>query len=573
MNHDTGTTNTTLPYTWRFRLVLLMLSALALVVASRIVSLHLFENEFLQSQGDARSLRVVGIPAHRGMILDRNGEPLAVSAPVQSLWFDPRKFNADAVQYRLLARALNLSEARLKRLVLKSRGKKFVYLRRQMSPSNAEQVLALGVAGVYSQGEYKRYYPAAEVTTHVVGFTNVDGDGQEGMELAYDAWLRGEKGRKRVLKDRIGQTIKDIRAIKDAKPGQNLSLSLDLRVQYLAYRELKAAVQQHKARSGSAVVLDVTTGEVLAMVNQPSYNPNDRSSLKVSHLRNRATTDTFEPGSTMKPLTIAAAMASGKYNARSKINTSPGYIRVKRHTIRDHKDYGVLDLSHIISKSSNVGATKIALSMEPSAVRNMFFNAGLGQATGSGFPGERVGTLPYFGDKRIVERATMSYGYGLSVTPLQLAQSYMAFGNEGIRRSLSLLKTEQPMPGVRIMPQQVAQQVLSMMEQVTLKGGTGRRAQVPAFRVAGKTGTVHKVGSNGYQDDQYVAIFAGVAPVKNPRFVTVIVIDEPKGQEYYGGEVAAPVFSRIMAGTLRLMSVAPDKLSLPLEQQLAWKAP
>jgi cell division protein FtsI (penicillin-binding protein 3) len=344
-------------------------------------------------------------------------------------------------------------------------------------------------------------------------------------------------------------------------------------VQYLAYRELKAAVQQHRARSGSAVVLDVTTGEVLAMVNQPSYNPNDRSSLKVSHLRNRAVTDTFEPGSTMKPLTIAAAMASGKYNARSKINTSPGYIRVKRHTIRDHKDYGVLDLSHIISKSSNVGATKIALSMEPSAVRNMFFNAGLGQATGSGFPGERVGTLPYFGDNRIVERATMSYGYGLSVTPLQLAQSYMAFGNEGIKRSLSLLKAEQPMPGVRIMPQQVAQQVLSMMEQVTLKGGTGRRAQVPAYRVAGKTGTVHKVGSNGYEDDRYVAIFAGVAPVKNPRFVTVVVIDEPQGQEYYGGEVAAPVFSRIMAGTLRLMSVAPDKLPLPLEQQLAWKAP
>ncbi len=562
-----------LPYTWRFRLVLLMLSALALLVASRIVHLHLFENEFLQDQGDARSLRVVGIPAHRGMILDRNGEPLAVSAPVESLWFDPREFSADAAQYRLLARTLGLSEGRLKRLVTKSRGKKFVYLRRHMAPNDAEQVLALGLAGVYSQGEYKRYYPAAEVTTHMVGFTNVDGEGQEGMQLAYDAWLRGEKGSKQVLKDRIGQTIKDIQALKEARPGQNLTLSLDLRVQYLAYRELKAAVQQHKARSGSAVVLDVATGEVLAMVNQPSYNPNDRSTLKVDHLRNRATTDTFEPGSTMKPLTIAAAIASGKYSARSEIDTSPGYIRVKNYTIRDHRNYGVLDLSHIISKSSNVGATKLALSMEPSAVRNMFFNAGLGKATGSGFPGERVGSLPYFGDKRIVERAAMSYGYGLSVTPLQLAQSYMAFGSEGIKRNLSLLRVDEPMPGERIMPESVARQVLSMMEQVTAKGGTGRRAQVPAFRVAGKTGTLHKVGSGGYEEDKYVAVFAGVAPVKNPRFVTVVVVDEPSGQEYYGGEVAAPVFSRIMAGTLRLMSVTPDKLPLPLEQQLAWKSP
>lgn len=563
----------TLPYTWRFRLVLLMLSGLALLVASRIVFLHLYEDDFLKNQGDARSLRVVSIPAHRGMILDRNGEPLAVSAPVESLWFDPREFIADAAQYRQLARRLNISESRLQRLVTKNKGKHFVYLRRHMSPSSAAKVLALGVPGVYSRGEYKRYYPAAEVTTHMVGFTNIDGDGQEGMELAYDSWLRGQQGRKRVLKDRIGQTIKDIKALEEAKPGQNLTLSLDLRVQYLAYRELKAAVQQHKARSGSAVVLDVATGEVLAMVNQPSYNPNDRSTLKASHLRNRATTDTFEPGSTMKPLTIAAAIVSGKYSARSEIDTSPGYIRVKNYTIRDHRNYGVLDLSHIISKSSNVGATKLALSMEPNAVRNMFFNAGLGQATGSGFPGERVGSLPHFSDKRIVERAAMSYGYGLAVTPLQLAQSYMAFGNDGIKRNLSLLKTEQAMPGERIMPEVVARQVMAMMEQVTAKGGTGRRAQVPSFRVAGKTGTLHKVGSNGYEEDKYVAVFAGVAPVKNPRFVTVVVVDEPSGQEYYGGEVAAPVFSRIMAGTLRLMNITPDKLPLPLEQQLAWKAP
>ncbi len=562
-----------LPYTWRFRLVLLMLSVLALIVSTRIVQLHLFEDDFLKGQGDARSLRVVEMPAHRGMILDRNGEPLAVSAPVESLWFDPRVFVADAAQYRALAKRLDMSAARLEGLVAKKAGNKFVYLRRHMAPADAAQVIALGLPGLYSQSEYKRYYPAAEVATHMVGFTNIDGKGQEGMELAYDAWLRGDNGSKRVLKDRLGQTIKDIQALKEAKPGQDLTLSLDLRIQYLAYRELKAAVQQHRARSGSAVVLDVATGEVLAMVNQPSYNPNDRSSLQVSHLRNRAVIDTFEPGSPMKPLTIAAAMASGKYNASSQIDTAPGYIRVKNRTIRDSRNYGVLDLSHIISKSSNVGATKLALAMEPEAVRNMFYNAGLGQSTGSGFPGEQVGSLPYFSDKRIVERAAMSYGYGLSVTPLQLAQAYMAFGSEGIKHNLSLIKIDEPIPGERIMPAAVARQVLEMMEQVTVKGGTGRRAQVPAFRVAGKTGTVHKVGSMGYEDDKYVAVFAGVAPVNNPRFVTVVVIDEPNGQEYYGGEVAAPVFSRIVAGTLRLMNVMPDKLPLPLEQQLAWKSP
>ncbi|MFT6916085.1 MAG: cell division protein FtsI (penicillin-binding protein 3) [Motiliproteus sp.] len=560
-------------YTGRFRLMLLMLSVLALLVAAKIVYLHLFENEFLKGQGDARSLRVVSIPGHRGMILDRNGEPLAVSAPVESIWFDPREFVADDAQLPVLAGALDMSTARLQRLIKASAGKKFVYLNRQMAPTDAEQVVALGISGVYSQSEYKRYYPAAEVATHLVGFTNVDGAGQEGMELAYDEWLRGAEGSKRVLKDRLGRTIKDIEDLTKANPGDDLTLSIDLRIQYLAYRELKAAVQQHRARSGSAVVLDVATGEVLAMVNQPSYNPNDRSVLEVSHLRNRATTDTFEPGSTMKPLTIAAAMASGKYTADSEIDTSPGYLRVKGNTIRDHKNYGVLDLSHIISKSSNVGASKLALSLEPDAIRNMFSNAGLGRVTGSGFPGERVGKLPYVPAKRLVERVTMSYGYGLAVTPLQLAQAYMAFGGGGVRRDLSLLKTAKPMPGERIMPEPVARQILDMMEQVTLKGGTGSRAQVPAFRVGGKTGTVHKVGSDGYEDDQYVAIFAGIAPIQDPRFVAIVVVDEPRGQQYYGGEVAAPVFSRIMAGTLRLMNVAPDKLGLPVDQQLAWKTP
>ncbi len=557
-------------YTWRFRLVLLALLALAAVVVGRMVYLNLLEDEFLQGQGDARSLRVASIPAHRGMILDRNGEPLAVSAPVKSIWVNPGEFSAEGAQWQKLASVAGTSESKLKKLIKRNQHKQFLYLRRHMTPADAGRVLDLNLPGVYAQSEYKRYYPAAEVATHLVGFTNVDGVGQEGMELAYDEWLKGEPGKKRVLKDRLGRTIKDIQAISPARSGQDLRLSIDLRVQYLAYRELKAAVKQHRAKSGSAVVVDTRTGEVLAMVNQPSYNPNNRSRIKVDHLRNRATTDTFEPGSTVKPLTVAAALASGKYRPESEVNTSPGYVRIKGKTIRDHRNYGVLNITRIITKSSNVGVSKLALSLGEDSVRNMFYNAGLGQTTGSGFPGERVGTLPHYSPKRLVERATMSYGYGLAITPLQLAQAYSSLASGGIKRPLSLMKLDGPAEGDRILPERVSRQVLKMMETVIHKGGTGRRAQVPSFRVAGKTGTVHKVGKNGYEDDQYVAIFAGVAPASDPRYVAVITVDEPQGEEYYGGEVAAPVFSRIMAGTLRLMNVAPDVLPPSLEQQMAW---
>ncbi|MEH6626953.1 MAG: penicillin-binding transpeptidase domain-containing protein [Motiliproteus sp.] len=557
-------------YAWRFRLVLLVLLCLAAVIVGRIVYLHLMDVEFLQGQGDARSLRITTMPAHRGMILDRNDEPLAVSAPVKSIWLNPKEFVADESQWKQLAKGVGLSTGYLKRLVKRNQGKQFLYLKRQMIPSDAASVLNLGLPGVYAEGEYKRYYPAAEVATHVVGFTDVDDVGQEGMELAFDEWLKGESGKKRVLKDRMGRTIKDIQAISDASPGKDLQLSIDLRIQYMAYRELKAAVQAHRASSGSVVIVDVETGEILAMVNQPSYNPNNRKRIKVAHLRNRATTDTFEPGSTVKPLTIAAALSSGKYNVNSIVDTSPGYVRVKGKTIRDHRNYGELNITGIITKSSNVGASKLALSLHKDSVRNLFFNAGLGQTSGIGFPGERVGKLPHHPAKRLVERATMSYGYGLAVTPLQLAQAYASLAAGGVKRPLSLLKVADEVRGDRIMPEKVARQVVRMMETVTQEGGTGRRAQVPSFRVAGKTGTVHKVGQQGYEDDQYVAIFAGIAPASNPRYVTVVMIDDPKGEEYYGGEVAAPVFSRVMAGTLRLMNVAPDVMPPSLEQQMAW---
>lgn len=560
----------TFTYTWRFRIVLTLLVLLASVIVGRMFYLNVHEVEFLQHQGDVRSIRDVAIPAHRGMILDRNGEALAVSAPVQSLWLNPQAFETTPSNIAALSKASGLSVKRIKKLLSQHASKQFVYLRRQMTPQDADKILSLELPGVHADKEYKRYYPAAEVATHLVGFTNVDGVGQEGMELAYNEWLKGELGKKRVLKDRLGRTVKDIQALSSAKPGKDIELSIDLRLQYLAYRELKAAVQSHKAKSGSAVVIDVKTGEVLAMVNQPSYNPNDRSDLNVANLRNIATTDVFEPGSTMKPLTVAAALSSGKYRPESQVDTSPGYIRIKGSTIRDHRNYGVLDVSHIITKSSNVGVTKLALSLEGDSVRDLFFNAGLGQPTGTGFPGERSGTLPYYSKRQKVERATMSYGYGLAVTPLQLAQSYASLAAGGVRRPLSLIRLDETPEGQRIMPKRVAYQVLDMMETVTQTGGTGRRAQVPSYRVAGKTGTIHKVGKNGYQDDAYVALFAGVAPLNNPRFATVVVVDEPQGEEYYGGEVAAPVFSRIMAGTLRLMNVAPDVLPPSLEQQMAW---
>ncbi len=562
----------TFTYTWRFRIVLALLLILASVIAGRIFYLNVHEVEFLQHQGDVRSIRDVPIPAHRGMILDRNGEPLAVSAPVQSLWMNPKDFDASAANLRALAKTTGLSVQRIKSLLKSNSDKQFVYLRRQMTPQDADAVLSLKLPGVYADKEYKRYYPAAEVATHLVGFTNVDGLGQEGIELAYNEWLNGELGKKRVLKDRLGRTVKDIQALAPAKPGKDLQLSIDLRLQYLAYRELKAAVQQHRAKSGSAVVIDVKTGEVLAMVNQPSYNPNDRSDLNVAHLRNIATTDVFEPGSTMKPLTVAAALSSGKYRPETEVDTNPGYLRIKGQTIRDHRNYGVLDITHIITKSSNVGVSKLALSLDGDSVRDLFFNSGLGQPTGTGFPGERSGSLPYYSKRQVVERATMSYGYGLSVTPLQLAQAYASLAAGGVKRPLSLLRYEagEKAEELRIMPKKVALQVLEMMETVTQSGGTGRRAQVPSYRVAGKTGTIHKIGKGGYRDDAYVALFAGVAPLDNPRFATVVVVDEPQGEEYYGGEVAAPVFSRIMAGSLRLMNVAPDILPPSLEQQLAW---
>ncbi|NVK44233.1 MAG: penicillin-binding protein 2 [Oceanospirillaceae bacterium] len=543
---------------WRLVLLFVLLALIASAILFKLLTLYVQDQDFLQSQGDARTLRTTLIPAHRGQITDRNGEPLAVSAPVATIWADPSKADLNHPAIGRLAALLEQERDELVGRLSEFRSRQFLYLKRQVTPELAQQITRLRIPGIHVDREYKRYYPAAEVTSHLVGFTSVDGEGQEGMELAYNDWLRGEPGQKLVLKDRLGRTIKHIRSLEEPDAGEDLQLSIDLRLQYLAYRELKAAVQVHGADGAAAVVLDAHTGEVLALVNQPSYNPNDRSELHSSALRNRALTDVFEPGSPMKSLTVAAALMSGQYQPDTPVDVSPGYIRIKGHTIRDHRNYKELDLTGIITKSSNVGVTKLTLSMDPDAVRNLMVNVGLGQALGTGFPGEQTGSLPYISEKQVVERATMSYGYGLSVTPLQLAHAYLPFANGGLIRPVSLIRQKELPPANRVMPEKVANEVLAMMETVTHRGGTGTRAQVPGYRVAGKTGTTHKIGSGGYLADQYVSVFAGVAPVTQPEFVIVVMVDNPKGQEYYGGEVAAPVFSRIGAGALRLLNVAPD---------------
>ncbi|WP_415883638.1 peptidoglycan D,D-transpeptidase FtsI family protein [Neptuniibacter sp. QD72_48] len=543
---------------WRLWLVLVLLLLVAGGITARMLSLYVEEQSFLQTQGDARSLRTVQVPAHRGIITDRHGEPLAVSAPVATIWADPKMTDMQHDGLSKLAVLLKTNKKKLLAKLSENRSRRFLYLQRQVTPELAEKIRALRIPGVHVDREYKRYYPAAEVTTHLVGFTNLDGKGQEGLELAYEDWLKADAGKQLVMKDRLGRTIKHIREVKPALHGNDIQLSIDLRLQYLAYRELKASVEAHKADGGSIVMLDASTGEVLAMVNQPSYNPNDPKQRISTALRNRALTDTFEPGSTVKPMTVAAALMSGEYEPETIVNTAPGYMRVKGKTIRDHRNYGEIDISTIITKSSNVGVTKLSLSLPEGSVRNLYHNLGLGQATGIGFPGESTGYLPYLNSRQQVERATLSYGYGLSVTPLQLAQSYLALANDGVVSPVSLIRQNEAGKPVRVMPADVAVDVREMMETVISVKGTGRRAAVQGYRVAGKTGTVHKVGRGGYIDDQYISTFAGLAPVSDPRLVTVVMIDNPKGQEYYGGEVAAPVFSRAVGGALRLMNIPPD---------------
>ena len=542
---------------WRARLLLLLVFCGFMVLAARAFYLQGLHNDFLQQKGETRYARVVEISAHRGMVTDRNGEPLAVSTPVESVWASPADASLSTEQRFKLARLLGTDPAELRRRLADSE-REFVYLKRQLPPEQAAKVVQLNLPGVFLQREYRRYYPAAEVTAHVVGFTGVDDNGQEGIELAYQEWLAGKRGSRRVIKDRLGRIVEDVESIRAPQQGRDLALSIDQRIQYLAFRELKSAIAEHAAKAGSIVVLDATSGEVLALANWPSYNPNNRDTLKMAQSRNRAVVDLFEPGSTLKPFTAAAALETGLVGPGSVIDTEHGRFSIGRRTIRDVHPEGFLTVSQVIQKSSNVGSAKIALAMAPQKLWAIFSAVGFGTQTRVGFPGEASGRLRAYQSWKPIEHATMSYGHGVSVSLLQLARAYSVFATDGELKQLTLIRRDQPAEGKRVVSRRTAQAVRRMLETVTQPGGTATRAQVAGYRVAGKTGTAHKLDGATYAADRYVSSFVGIAPATNPRLVIAVMIDEPGGKHYYGGEVAAPAFSNVMAGALRLLGVTPD---------------
>ena len=542
----------------RRRVVATCVVVLAAGLIWRVVDLQLNHNAFLTEQGDARHLRIEKIPAHRGMLLDRNGEPLAVSTPLASVWVNPGKLASSRPRWPELERTLALGPGAIERVMRERSEREFVYLRRHVDPSVAEAVGALDMDGVHLKPEYRRYYPMGAAASHVLGFTGIDDVGQEGLELAFDAVLSGEHGARRVIKDRLGRIVENLERVRPARPGRDVVVSIDRRIQSLAYRALRRGVRHHRARAGSAVVLDVRSGEVLAVVNQPSFNPNDRGDRSSPRFRNRAVTDLLEPGSTIKPFTVAAALGAGIVRPDTVLDTRPGFLKVGRHTVWDIRNYGVIDVRKVIKKSSNVGAGKLALALRPADLWQTFHRAGFGASTGSGFPGEEEGTLTDSGGWGEIHRVTLSFGYGLAATPLQIARAYAALGNRGVLPNVSFVRTDAEAPGSQAMPASVATAVLAMLEEVVEPDGTGGRARVAGYRVGGKTGTTRKSQAGGYSEDRYHSAFAGLAPMSDPRLSVVVVVDEPGGDQYYGGAVAAPVFSDIVEGSLRVLGIAPD---------------
>jgi cell division protein FtsI (penicillin-binding protein 3) len=548
---------------WRLYALLAVLVTLLALLIGRVLSLQVLDmdrgHDFLQSQGEMRAVRTTEIPAYRGMISDRRGEPLAVSTPVVSIWANPTQLEKSG-RLAELAQVLDIGIEDLSDKLHRYRGKQFMYLRRHWVPAQARKILEMRISGVYGEREYRRFYPAGEVAAHVVGFTNVDDQGITGLELAYDEWLQGEPGKKKIIKDLHGDVIRDIGVMKAARPGNDLVLSIDLRLQYLQHRELQRAMTVSGAESGTIVTLDGRTGEVLAMVNSPAYNPNMRKGVKAPSMRNRAVTDVYEPGSTMKPLTVVAAMESGRYLPETVIDTAPGRIRVGRKTLVDPRNYGAISVSRVVEKSSQVGITKMALDIGHEPIWEVFSRFGLGQSTGTGFPGESSGSLPTRARWHPIEQVTLAFGYGLTATPLQIAQAYTVFANGGIQPEVSLLALgDEPAESTEVVSAEVAGQMLEVLHRVTGENGTAGKARVAGYQVGGKTGTVHKVGPGGYIDDEYVALFAGVAPIENPRIVTVVVLNKPRGDDHGGGSAAAPVFSRVTQGALRLLNVPPTE--------------
>ena len=550
---------------WRFYLVVAVLCSLLALLVGRVLSLQVLDmergHEFLQDQGAMRSVRTAEIPAYRGVISDRRGEPLAVSTPVVSIWANPRILTGSE-RLGELAQALGMKLPELKGKLARYEGKQFMYLQRHRVPADARAVLEKRIKGVFGEREYRRFYPAGEVAAQLVGFTNVDDEGIAGLELAYNDWLQGVPGKKKYIKDLHGDVVRDIGVLEPARPGKDLTLSIDLRLQYLQHRELRKAVIALSAASGSIVTLDAQTGEILAMVNYPVYNPNSRKGVKAASMRNRAMTDVYEPGSTMKSLTLVAALESGRYTPQTMIDTTPGRIRVGRKVYTDPRNYGEISLTRVIQKSSQVGVTKIALELGHEPIWDVFNRFGIGQPGGTGFPGESAGRLPNRPRWHPTEKISLAFGYGITTTPLQLARAYTVFANGGVQQPVSLLALEGELPpGNQVIAPHIAAQVLEILHAVTGEHGTARKARVPGYQVGGKTGTVRKVGPGGYSNDRHVALFAGIAPSNDPRLVTVVVINDPKGKLYGGGAVAAPVFSAVTRGALRILNVPPTELS------------
>ncbi|WP_201194422.1 peptidoglycan D,D-transpeptidase FtsI family protein [Pseudomonas fluorescens] len=556
-------------FPWRFRLVLGLLGVMVAAICWRIIDLQVVDRAFLKGQGDARSVRHIPIPAHRGLITDRNGEPLAVSTPVTTLWANAKEMQLAKEKWPALAAALGQDPKALAERLEAQANKEFIYLVRGLTPEQGQSVLDLKVPGVYGIEEFRRFYPAGEVTAHMVGFTDIDDHGREGVELAYDEWLAGVPGKRQVIKDRRGRLIKDVQVTKNAKAGKPLALSIDLRLQYLANRELRNAIIENGAKAGSLVIMDVKTGEILAMVNQPTYNPNNRRNLQPAMMRNRAMIDVFEPGSTMKAISMSAAIETGRWKPSDSVEVYPGTLQIGKYTIKDvSKTEGpVLDMTGILINSSNVGMSKVAFDIGGETIFRLAQKLGLGQDTGLGFPGERVGNLPNYREWRKAETATLSYGYGISVTAIQLVHAFSALANNGRLAPLTLIKTDKAPQTTQVLPENVAKTMQTMLQQVIEAPRGVFRAQVPAYHVGGKSGTARKtsVGTKGYAENSYRSLFAGFGPMNDPRYAIVVVIDEPTKAGYFGGLVSAPVFSKVMSGTLRLMNITPDNLP-PVQQ-------
>jgi cell division protein FtsI (penicillin-binding protein 3) len=541
---------------WRSRLMLVLCLGVFVVLLGRSFYLQGMDNDFLQAEGEARYVRVVEMPASRGAVMDRNGRPLAISTPVESVWAAPSAMKEmDTAQLGKLANALNMDKRQLNEK-LADRDKNFVWLKRQISPEQAGRVMSLKIAGVFQQREFRRFYPAGETAAHVIGFTNLEDKGQEGIELAQQASLAGSPGQRRVIKDRKGRIVEDVESLKVPRDGRPLNLSVDERLQYIAHRELKAAVEANRAKGGALVVLDAHSGEVLALSNQPDFNPNNRGNFQPQQMRNRSVTDTFEPGSTFKPFAVAAALEAGIVKPDAVLNTSS--FVVGGHTVSDTHPHPQLSITEIVQKSSNIGTAKLALQLPPDKLWKLYNELGFGSTPRTGFPGEASGRLRPASSWKPVEQATMSYGYGISVSALQLARAYTIFANDGVLLPATFLKRDGEAIGKQILSPKTARTVSQMLETVTQQGGTATKGQVPGYRVAGKTGTAWRLVNGQYDRNLYLSSFVGYAPVSNPRYIIAVTIDEPSAGKFYGGDVSAPVFSSVMSQALRIAGVPPD---------------